>query len=127
MLMKIDFVLQIQKSFKDRLFFKNNFMKITLTDDESANAELNKFEKIIQYALDLIYTLFNKSENSRLKSNESEMLNSLIDLRASMTTNFNNINHTMTKMRNEIKLLKMQNRKLQPIIDDYQMKNNKND
>ena len=123
MKMKIEFLLQIQNSFRDKFCFNNNFMRYEIENVDNVDKDLNTIEWIIQKILNLLYTIFNKSENNSINhSNEDVFVNSIKDLKSNFVSNFESINLTMVKLKNEIKLLKVQNQNSQLLINDFKRK-----
>ena len=123
MKMKIEFLLQIQNSFRDKFCFNNNFMRYEIENVDNVDKDLNTIEWIIQKILNLLYTIFNKSQNNSINhSNEDVFVNSIKDLKSNFVSNFESINLTMVKLKNEIKLLKVQNQNSQLLINDFKRK-----
>ena len=123
MKMKIEFLLQIQMNLRGKYCFNKNFMIYENENMDGIDSDLNLLERGIQRILNFLYVLFNKNQKNSLSNiNDDAVLNSIKDLKANLTTSFSNVEYAITKLRNEMKYLKMQNRNSQVLINDLKKK-----
>jgi hypothetical protein len=95
MKMKIEFLLQIQKSFREKLCFDHSFMRYEIENVDNVDKDLNIIEWMIQKFLNILYTIFNKSQKSSINnSNEEVVVNSIKYLKSNLVSNLNVINLT---------------------------------